>query len=128
MPDPTNHGPAGSISVLVVEDEFVIALDIQTMLEKEGHQVLGPVGSVEQALGLLERVQPDVVVLDLNLRGQPSTPVAERLRELCIPFVIASADASVVGGNAIFAGAQGIAKPIKERDLLAALQRAADAG
>lgn len=124
MPDLTNHGPTESISVLIVEDEFLIALDLQAMLEKQGHQVLGPVGRVEQALKLLMRVQPDVAVLDLNLYGQIATPVAERLRELRVPFIIASADASVVNGNAVFAGIKRITKPIQQKHLLSALQSA----
>lgn len=124
MPDPANHGPAGSLSVLIIEDEPMIAFDIQKMLEEQGHHVMGPVGWVEQALSLLNGNMPDVAVLDLNLHGHPSTPVAERLRALHIPFIIASADASVVGGSAVFAGAPGIGKPIQQRFLLAALQRA----
>lgn len=124
MPDPINQDLTGSLVVLVVEDEFMIALDLQMMLEEQGYDVLGPVGRVEQALSLLNGQPPDAAVLDLNLHGHLATPVAERLRALRIPFVIASADASVVSGNAVFSGAEGIAKPIQQRHLLAALQRA----
>ena len=75
-------GRGGGLIVLVVEDEFLIAFDIQTMLEGHGHSVLGPAGSIEDALRLLESGQPDVAMLDLNLRGQLVLPVARRLRSL----------------------------------------------
>jgi DNA-binding response OmpR family regulator len=113
------------LSILVIEDEPIIALDIQMILEEDGHHVLGPVGRLEQALHLLETSQPDLAILDLNLHGYPATPIAERLRARCIPFIVASADSSVVGGDAVFAGAEGITKPIQRDDLLAALYRIA---
>lgn len=125
MPDPINSNQTGSVSVLVVEDEMLIALDLQIMLEGAGHHVLGPVGTVEKALSLLKRVQPDVVLLDLNLRGKLATPVAERLRTLGIPFIVASADASVVRGEAAFAGVMEITKPVQPSHLLAAVDNAA---
>lgn len=125
MPEPTNSNRTGSVSVLVVEDDLLIALDLQIMLEDAGHRVLGPVGTVEKALSLLERVQPDVVLLDLNLRGKLATPVAERLRTLGIPFIVASADASVVRGEAAFAGVVELPKPVQPSHLLAAVDNAA---
>lgn len=125
MSDVKDFGLPSPFSVLVVEDEPMIAMDIQMMLEQHGLRVLGPVGTVERALGLLERALPDVAVLDLNLRGRLVIPVAERLRDLGVPFIIASADPSVAGSEAVFAGAQGIGKPIQEQHLLAALHHAA---
>ncbi|MGN7871534.1 hypothetical protein [Paracoccus sp. 22332] len=56
--------PGDRISVLIVEDEMMIALDVQMMLEDNGYAVLGPVGSVEGALRLLDDTRPDVAVLD----------------------------------------------------------------
>lgn len=125
MPEPINSNRTVSVSVLVVEDDLLIALDLQMMLEDAGHHVLGPVDTVEKALSLLERVQPDVVLLDLNLRGKLATPVAERLRTLGIPFIVASADASVVRGEAAFAGVVELTKPVQPSHLLAAVDNAA---
>lgn len=123
MPD-SLEPKSDPISVLVVEDEAVLAIDLQQTLEEEGYRVLGPVGRVDRALSLLEHETPDVAVLDLNLQGHPATAVAERLRALGVPFVVASADASVVGGDAVFAGARGIVKPIRNAELLSALRQA----
>lgn len=122
--------PAALRLVLVVEDEPLIALDIQMMLEDHGYGVQGPAGSVEAALALLDRARPDLAVLDLNLRGQLVLPVAERLLVLGVPFILASAYASAefTGRNRIFADVQRVDKPILERCLLEALGRASACG
>lgn len=118
-------GAGGSLTVLVVEDEFFIAMDVEMMLEQHGHSVLGPAATVDAALDLLKEARPDVALLDLNLRGQLVFPVAERLRSLNIPFVLASAYRSVnFEGNAAVADVENIGKPIQESRLLQALARA----
>lgn len=117
--------PGDRISVLVVEDEMMIALDIQMMLEDNGYAVLGPAGSVEGALRLLEDARPDVAVLDGNLRGQPVVPVAKRLRSLGIPFVLSSAyDSFPFDGSEALEGAENVRKPVIEARLMAALGKA----
>jgi CheY-like chemotaxis protein len=66
--------------VLVVEDQFLIAMDLQHLLEQHGWRVLGPALAVEEALRLLDGETPDVALLDVNLRGATVIPVAEALR------------------------------------------------
>ena len=122
---PAPCSPGNRVSVLVVEDEMIIALDVQMMLEDNGYQVLGPADSVEGALRLLDELRPDVAVLDGNLRGRPVIPVARRLRSLEIPFVLSSAyDIFTFDGSEVLAGAENVQKPISENRLMAALQRA----
>lgn len=79
-------------TVLVVEDEYFIAEDMRRAFEKSGARVIGPVGSVEDALALLsdapERI--DGAVLDINLRQTMVFPVADLLRQRGVPFVFAS--------------------------------------
>lgn len=111
-------------SILVVEDEALIAIDIEIMLEDNGYRVFGPAGSIESALRLLEDVRPDVAMLDLNIRGRSVAPVAQRLQDLRIPFVIASAYNSFddYGGD-ILSGIENIGKPISEHRLIETLDR-----
>jgi CheY-like chemotaxis protein len=78
-------------SVLLVEDELLVAWDIERVLLAAGLHVLGPAASVSAALALLKRQKPDAAILDLNLRGELVTPVARRLREMGVPFVLATA-------------------------------------
>jgi two-component system, response regulator PdtaR len=126
MPAETDHTTSGgSFCVLIVEDEFLIALDLKDMLERNGHSVIGPAASVDAALRLLETERPDVAVLDMNLRGRLVTPVAERLRGVGIPFVVSSAYPSFLfHDNESLLGAEHLGKPVNEASLLAALGRA----
>jgi DNA-binding response OmpR family regulator len=109
----------------VVEDEALLAMDLELLLGRHGWRVLGPAATVAQALRLLEDGEaPDVALLDVNLRGEAATPVAERLRALGVPFVVASAYDGARLAALGLAGAPAVGKPARERVLLAALARA----
>jgi CheY-like chemotaxis protein len=91
----TRNGTAtGGLSgrrILVVEDEYFVADDITRTLQRAGAQVLGPVPTPEQALGLISTGEtPDFAVLDINLRGDLVYPVADALTERGVPFVFAT--------------------------------------
>ena len=99
--------------VLVVEDNAVVALDLETALADAGIEVLGPAYTVAQALGLLIERRPDFAVLDFNLAGEHVTAVAVRLRELGVPFVLTSAYSSVgLRLGPAFDGVINLGKPI----------------
>ncbi len=111
--------------VLVVEDEFLIAMDLELLLRRHGWRVLGPATTVVGALRLLQGETPDVALLDVNLRGEPVTPVAEALRARGVPFVLASAyDGATLLPAEILVTAPNVGKPMNERRLLAALAHA----
>ncbi|WP_245474380.1 response regulator [Mesorhizobium sp. M2A.F.Ca.ET.042.01.1.1] len=77
--------------LLVVEDEYMIAAELARALEDRGVNVIGPVGSIEDALELLgaeDRI--DGAVLDINLRGERAYPIADALREREVPFIFAT--------------------------------------
>ncbi|MEQ8696849.1 MAG: response regulator [Bauldia litoralis] len=79
----------GKLAIFVLEDEFIIADEIASILEDAGHSVIGPAATVEAALARLQGdAVPDVAIIDANLRGDSSLPVAERLRELKVPFCL----------------------------------------
>ncbi len=77
--------------ILVVEDEFIIAADLQHRLERVGAVVIGPACSVERALALIAS-EPDLdaAVLDMNLGGKMAYPVADALADRRLPFVFTS--------------------------------------
>jgi len=75
-----------STRVLVVEDEFMIGLDIGQQLASAGYEVVGLATSVAKALRLEPRC--DVAVLDVNLGGETCEPVAQKLRASGKPFVV----------------------------------------
>ncbi|WP_018236921.1 response regulator [Ensifer sp. BR816] len=113
-------------TVLIVEDEFLIAMDLKLLLERCGWRVLGPAATAEEAIRLLDEELPAVALLDVTLRDGSVTPVAKALRAQSVPFVVASAYSKpeLVGGE-ILAGAANVGKPTEERRLLAVLERAA---
>lgn len=76
--------------VLVVEDEMTIALLIEDMLVEMGHVVVDLAMRLPQAEELARKAEFDVAVLDVNLDGRRSFPVADILRERGIPFVFAT--------------------------------------
>jgi DNA-binding response OmpR family regulator len=118
---PIREARSRDLVALVVEDEFLIALDLGLLLERHGWHVLGPAATVEEALCLLDRETPDVAVLDVNLRGGMVTPVAARLRGLGVPFVLASACNGADLGDGVLVEASNLGKPVDEHRLLAAL-------
>jgi len=78
--------------VLVVEDQYAIALDLCETLDREGASVVGPAASVEDALQMLESSGPfDIAVLDIKLREGSVYPVADRLQELGVPYLFTTA-------------------------------------
>lgn len=77
-----------SVRVLVIEDEFMIGLDICQQLAVAGFEVVGPATSVAKALKLIAQPGCDVAVLDVNLGGETCEPVAEKLRASGKPFVV----------------------------------------
>ncbi len=74
--------------ILIVEDEALIALDLACAVEDHDGEVIGPVASVAEALALLEMVPVAGAVLDANLRDGVVTPLARRLLDRGVPFVI----------------------------------------
>lgn len=81
--------------ILVVEDEFIVAAMLCDVLEDAGAVPLGPVGRVNEATDAIKAGGIDAVVLDWNLAGEPSLPIAATLAERGIPFVIATGYGSV---------------------------------
>jgi CheY-like chemotaxis protein len=70
---------AANASVLVVEDEALIAMDLQALLEDAGYTVLGPANSTAAAMALLAGNEPDVALLDVNLGRSDVFGVANAL-------------------------------------------------
>jgi DNA-binding response OmpR family regulator len=78
---------SSSLAIMVVEDDILIALDVQMMLQAEGYLVLGPVTSVKAALAKVEEQRPDAAILDVNLGREMAFPVADALVAAAVPFV-----------------------------------------
>jgi DNA-binding NtrC family response regulator len=111
--------------ILIVEDEFFVAMDLAEILEAEGFIVLGPVASVAQALELLRHETPDAAVLDVVLRGgERVTPVARLLSAMAVPFVLASAQAPQhLSQERVLTEAVNLGKPLTPQMLTRGVRR-----
>ena len=109
--------------VLVAEDEILIAMEIERALASSGFEVLGPVGSVEEALQLLHRERPDAAVLDVTLRDGKVTAVAALLRSRDVPFVLASAEGRVLTEYGFFRGVTNLGKPTDMSRMVGEIRR-----
>jgi CheY-like chemotaxis protein len=73
--------------ILVVEDEYLVAQDLAEDLRALGAEVVGPVPSVQMALAAVDAApRLDGAILDINLQGKMSFPVADRLAAREVPF------------------------------------------
>jgi CheY-like chemotaxis protein len=81
---------AASKRVLVVEDELMIRMLLEGMLTDLGHSVVAEAGNIDEATRLAKHAEFDVALLDVNLNGEPITPVVEILIGRGLPFVFAS--------------------------------------
>ena len=79
-----------SRSILIVEDEPLIAMMLEDFLESLGHRVQATCDNVGEALSEVEKGGFDLAILDVNLKGENVWPVATELRERGLPFIIAS--------------------------------------
>lgn len=76
--------------VLIVEDEPIIGVALEEILEAIGCQTAGIAVRVMQALDLLASTRVDAAILDVNLHGEQSYPVADALADRGIPYIFAT--------------------------------------
>jgi DNA-binding response OmpR family regulator len=76
--------------ILIVEDEMLVAMLIEDTVMDLGHEVVGPAMRLETALQAASLETIDFAILDINLAGKMSFPVADKLVERGIPFMFAS--------------------------------------
>jgi DNA-binding LytR/AlgR family response regulator len=115
-------------SVLVVEDESIVAKDIQQSLIKLGYNVVGTASTGEKALALANELRPDIILMDIMLKGPMSgiDTSSEIKKELGIPviFLTAYADESTLAKAKVTEPFGYIIKPFKEIDLHTSIEMA----
>lgn len=76
-----------SQSILFLDDQLLLAIEVAEYVEQQGYTVLGPFSSAEQALAQIAVEPPDVAILDINLgNDQTSEPVAAELTAKGVPY------------------------------------------
>lgn len=98
----------GRRNILLVEDEAIIAMMLEELLIDLGYIPCGPAGTLEEAFDILNGNRVDGAILDIDLNGSSSVPVAERLRDMGVPFAFTSGSSAPPVG---MAGAKHLEKP-----------------
>lgn len=108
--------PANRLRVLVVEDEALVAMFVEDTLTEMGHEIGAIASRLQEALEVARTGTFDLAIIDVNLGGHPSYPIAEVLKERGIPFVFATGYGSS-GLDPKFAGTPVITKPFARAHL-----------
>ncbi|MQY45140.1 response regulator [Rhizobiales bacterium RZME27] len=102
---------------MLLEDDLLLAMDMEEFLAGRGYEVIGPYGRVEDALEALETTEIDGAVVDLNLHGKLSFPVIDRLRCRNLPVIVCSGYAELPELKQKLAGLPLLPKPWNPRKL-----------
>jgi CheY-like chemotaxis protein len=117
-------GVLNGVTVLLVEDDFIVAFDMQTLLEDAGAVVVGPATSLAEARELLAKSLPTAAVLDVNLNGEHVFPLVADLRRREIPYLFATAYAD---NDNLFPedvrAAPRLAKPVQPNTLISQVKK-----
>ncbi len=83
-------GDLNGMRILIVEDQMLVAMDLEQIIEQANGVVLATANSPREAFGALDRDRPDLAILDVNLGDATSEPIARRLAGDGIPFMFAT--------------------------------------
>jgi two-component system, response regulator PdtaR len=105
------------MNILIVEDNFIIAYDIKTSIERMGFNVICTVPSGEEALSIIDQVIPDLVLMDIILKGKLNglETVAKIREKNEIPVIFISGNTDIIKQAGI--KDPFLPKPIVETDL-----------
>jgi DNA-binding response OmpR family regulator len=115
-----------ALRILVVEDEMLVSMLVEDMLEDLGHVPIGPAARLDAGVRLANSETLDLAILDINLGGTKSFPIADVLIARGVPVIFATGYGAS-GLDQRFLSFPVIAKPFSEAVLKNAIYRAAAA-
>ncbi|NHN83313.1 GAF domain-containing protein [Acetobacter musti] len=121
---PAGHLPANILrgkTILVLEDEFLVATDLEETLQSEKQAVVLVAPTIQEALDILETRTVDLAILDVNVGGTTSVPVATVLTERAVPFLFATGYGKGASVTETFPTAPILAKPYATGEAVNAL-------
>ncbi|GAA4503485.1 HWE histidine kinase domain-containing protein [Gluconacetobacter tumulicola] len=110
-------------SILVLEDEFIIAMELEDVLGTEHGARVHIASTLQDAFDILNNHAVDLAILDVNIDGESSLPVARALSEGGIPFLFATGYGSASSAIEAFPGVSVLAKPYTMSSVVAALDK-----
>ena len=115
-------------SVVIVEDDMLLSLVESRIIEKLGYTVIGKAQSGEQAIDMARQLKPDVIVMDMSLKGKmtglEASEEIRRFSETPIIFLSGSAESDLIKSTKKLGNADYLVKPIKADDMLNPLKKA----
>jgi CheY-like chemotaxis protein len=120
-PQESERGKLEGKRILVIEDEPLVAMDLESSLMAAGCEVVGPAGTIEEAKSLVADGRYDAALLDVNLAGHPVDEIAAALTQKNCPFAFVTG----YGREALprgFRDAVVLGKPFGQEQLLAAIE------
>jgi FixJ family two-component response regulator len=111
-------------TVMIVEDELFVALDLENIVDDAGFRSEGPYETVAETLNAVDAAMPECAILDVRLRDGEVFPVADRLRDAGVPFIFHSGHADEATLRGRYPAALICPKPSSPSDLRNALKRA----
>jgi DNA-binding response OmpR family regulator len=120
------HADTGRPRVLVVEDEFIIALDLAETVSDLGFEIDGPYGGHKKAMSALENGMPDFAILDIFTDDGEVYPLADKLAEAGVPIIFHSGHVPPQEVCARYPSAQAASKPCPPSMLIDMMKWALD--
>ncbi|MFO7799217.1 response regulator [Rhodohalobacter sp.] len=115
-------------SVIIVEDDMLLLLVESRIIEKLGYTVIGKAQSGEKAIELVRQLKPDIIVMDMSLKGEmnglDASEEIRRFSETPIIFLSGSAESDLIKNAKKLGNADYLVKPIKADDMLNPLKKA----
>lgn len=103
--------------ILVVEDEWLIAQHLAGLIEDLGCALVGPVANVADALALIGKEKIDCALLDANLNGTSSAPIADALSAINVPYIVVTGYGALGLPTDAMNAAPRLAKPFFDHEL-----------
>lgn len=98
------------LRIMVVDDDLLIAMDLEATLQQFGYTVVGPFARLDAALSAVSE-DLDGAIVDLNLRGEDSFPLLERLAQAGVPAIVCSGYVGLAEVKARLNGTPALPKP-----------------
>ncbi|MGF7153498.1 response regulator [Novosphingobium gossypii] len=111
-------------TVLIVEDELFVVLDLEDLIAEEGFAVSAHCGTVAATMRAIDRHKPVAAILDVRLPDGEVFPAADRMHEMKVPLIFHSGHANEAALRSRYPDAQICPKPSSPSQLRAALKRA----
>ena len=120
----TSHTDLAGLTIMIAEDEALVAMDLLDLVEHAGGSTIGPCSTLAACFAAIKSTTPSAAILDVRLGSEEVFPVAEALVDRGVAVVFHSGHADSEAIRARFPQSGFCAKPASERQIIMALNEA----